>query len=158
MSTTINRPQELDIGTVVTELDGTTENYTYQAGDRDISECIQLDDSCDAVEVTISGHGSDGNSCVFSIYGYANNGPALRIFKTVTAILGTAIAGAGQLFADTISGTDYHTESVGVYDSGNNTVAKMVFDTQGLKYLYFELVSLSTMTAVKFRVREIGQK
>jgi hypothetical protein len=139
-------------------LDGTTAGITFQPGDRLNSACLLLEEGTDAVIIYISGTGSANNSMVFSIYGYSLTGGAERIYKTATATLGSGVAGSGLLYADTITGTDFHTSPVGVFDSGNNTICKIKFDTQGLNWLYFEPVTFTTMTACTFHVREVGQK
>lgn len=167
MATIVRKVRELPFAAVdATPLDGATASRTYQPGDRLTSACVALDEETDAVIITMSGTGSANNTCVFHIYGYAqdnnNNGdeggPAERIYNTVTATLGTGVAGTGQLYVDTFSGTDVHTSTIEAYDSGDNAVAKIKFDTQGLRYLYFEPITFTTLTAVKFIVREVGQK
>ena len=157
MATIQRAQQEVTLSAAVTVLDGTTTGYTYQFSDKPTVGVIELEQDTDAVIITISGTGSANNACVFNMLGYGVDTPAERIYTTVTATLGTAVAGTSQLYADTILGTDYNTQTVGIYDSGNNAVCKMVIDTSGIKYLLFELVSFTTMTAVKFHVREVGQ-
>lgn len=171
MGTTMKKIRELSFAAVdATPLDGTTANRTYQPKDRLITAasgtgaCVLLRQDTDAVIITGSGTGSDGNIAVFHIYGYAmddletaaSGGPAERIYITVTGTLGTAVAGTGQLYFDTFSGTDVHTSTIGIYDSGNNAVCKITFDTQGIKYLYFEPITFTTLTAIKFYIREVG--
>lgn len=159
MSTIIRQAKILPITAVdATPLDGTTAGRTYQSGSFVTTYAVPLDAETDAVIISISGTGSDGNTVAFHIYGAGIGSPIERIYHTVTATLGTGVAGTGQLFADTISGTDVHTSTVGVYDSGNNTVCKIKFDTQGLRCLYFEPITFTTLTAVKFIVREVGQE
>lgn len=170
MATIIRQIRELSFaGVDATPYDGTTSGLTYQPGDRTITQvtdvsvgltgaCVPLDEETDAVIITMSGTGSDGNSAVFHIHGYGENSPMERIYNEVTATLGTAVAGTGQLYVDTFDGTDLHTETIGIYDSGDNAVCKIKFDTQGLRYLYFEPKTFTTLTAVKFYIREVGQK
>ena len=165
MATILRKVREIEFTAVdATPLNGTTAGRTYQPTDRLATACVPLDEETDAVIITMSGTGSDGNSCVFHLYGYGldnlengiGGGPAEAIYNTVTATLGTGVAGTGQLYVDTISGTDLHTSTIGVYDSGNNRVCKMAFDCQGLKYLYFEPITFTTLTKVKFIIREVG--
>lgn len=161
MATVISKLRSLSFADVnATPLDGTTSGRTFQPGDRLRLEsaCIPVEQSTDAVTIIIDGTGSDGNSVVFNIYGYGLNGPAERIYHTVTATLGKAVAGTGKLYADHISGTDVHTSTIGIKDSGANgdTVAKVSFDTSGLRYLYFEPITFTGLTAITFRVREWG--
>jgi len=159
MATIIRQERALSFAAVdATPLDGTTSGRTFQPGDRLESACIPLDEETDAVTITMDGTGSDGNTAVFNIYGYGLNGPAERIYHTVTATLGTGVAGTGKLYVDTISGTDTHTSTIGIKDSGSNTVAKVSFDTSGMRYLYFEPTTFTTLTAITFHVREWGNK
>lgn len=152
-------------------LDGSTTGRTYQAKDRlvheavirtaqSISPCVRLDEETDYVTITIDGTGADGNSAIFNIYGYGENGPAERIYHTVTATLGTAVAGTGRLFAEEIAGTDVHTGTIGIQDRelNSNSMAKVTFATRGLRYLYFEPESFTTLTALTFHIREWGAK
>ena len=159
---TIQRPtRELAFAAVdATPLDGTTAGRTYQGVDRLDSASYKLPEDTDAVVITMSGTGSANNTCAFNLYGYGfgPESPAERIFDTVTATLGTAVAGTSQLFVDTFAGTDKHTQTVGIFDSADNTVCKLLIDTSGLEYLYFEPVTFTTLTAVKFFIREVGQK
>jgi len=173
MATILRKTMELEFSSVdATPLDGTTSGRTYQPADRVVTAaagtgaCVLLNEETDAVIITMSGTGSNGNSCVFNIWGYgidrentgADGGPAEAIYNAVTATLGTAVAGAGQLYVDTIAGTDLHTSTIGIKDSGNNRVCKFKFDTQGLRYLYFEPTEFSTLTKIKFLIREVGEK
>ncbi len=143
---------------VGTALDGTTTGFTYQPGDIGPTSAYLLDlnQDTDAVIITISGTGSNNNTIAFNIWGYGVDTPAESIYILATAILGTAVAGSSQLYVDTITGTDKHTSTVGIYDSGSNRVCKLKLDTQGLKYLYFEPTTFTTLTACKFHVREAG--
>ena len=159
MATIIRKLRSLSFTAVdSTPLDGTTSGRTYQSGDRLASACIPLDQETDAVTIIMDGTGSDGHLAIFNIYGYGLNGPAERIYHTVTATLGTAIAGTGKLYAEQFSGTDVHTSTIGIKDSGaaGNTVAKVSFDTSGLRYLYFEPETFTNLTAITFHVREWG--
>ena len=141
-------------------LDGLTAGQTYQAGDRLETACVRLDEETDAVTIVIDGTGADGDLAIFNIYGYGEDGPAERIYHTVTATLGTAVAGTGKLYAEEISGTDVHSSTIGVKDSAaaGNTVAKVSFDTSGLRNLYFEPTTFTNLTAITFHVREWGNK
>ena len=158
---TIQRPiREIAFTAVdATPLNGTTAGRTYQGSDKLQAACVKLPEEVDAVIITMSGTGSNGNTCVFHVYGYGygSKAPAERIYNTVTATLGTAVAGTGQLYVDTLSGTDVHTTTLGIYDSGNNSVCKLKIDTQGLEYLYFEPITFTTLTGIKFLIREVGQ-
>ena len=161
MATIIRKVRSLSFtGTDATALDGETTGQTYQAGDRLVSACIPLDEETDAVTIVIDGTGSDGHLAIFNIYGYGEDGPAERIYHSVTATLGTAVAGTGKLYAEEIDGTDVHSSTIGVKDSAaaGNTVAKVSFDTSGLRYLYFEPTTFTNLTAITFHVREWGNK
>ena len=161
MATIIRKVRSLSFSAVdATALDGSTAGQTYQYTDRLVSACIRLDEETDAVTICMDGTGSDGHLAIFNIYGYGEDGPAERIYHTVTATLGTAVAGTGKLYAEQFSGTDTHTSTIGIKDSGaaGNTVAKVSFDTSGLRYLYFDPVTFTSLTAVTFHVREWGNK
>ncbi len=161
MSTIIRQVRTLAFAAVdATPLDGSTAGRTYQQNDKLSTALVPLDEETDAVIIYVSGTGSANNTVLFHLYGYGRgvDAPAERILNSVTATLGSAVSGTGQLYADTIAGTDWHTSSVGIFDSGNNTVCKIKLDTQGLEFLYFEPVTFTTLTAVKFHVREVGQK
>jgi len=152
-------------------LDGSTTGRTYQAKDREvhaavilaaqnITPYITIDEETDSVTITIDGTGADGNTAVFNIYGYGEDGPAERIYHTVTTTLGTAVAGTGRLYAEEIAGTDVHTGVIGIQDRelNSNSMAKVTFDTRGLRYLYFEPTTFTTLTALTFHIREWGSK
>lgn len=172
MATIIRKTKVLTFTKVdANPLDGSTTGRTYQAVDREVHAAtirtaqsvtpyITLDEETDAVTISIDGTGADGNTAVFNIYGYGEDGPAERIYHTVTCTLGTAVAGTGKLYAEQISGTDVHSSTIGIKDSGaaGNTVAKISFDTSGLRYLYFEPTTFTTLTAITFHIREWGNK
>ncbi len=167
MATIIRNDRVLTLSAVdATPLDGTTSGRTYQAKDRvkihtsGTGACVALDEETDAVTITMDGKGADGNSAVFSIFGYGEDGPAERIYHTVTGTLGTAVAGTSRLWVEEFSGTATHTKTVGITDSGaaGNSMAKIAFDTTGLRFLYFEPITFSTLTAITFHIREWGSK
>lgn len=161
MSTIIRDVRELTLTAVdATPLDGTTAGRTFQAKDRSQAYSLRLDEETDCVTITMDGTGADGNSAVFNIFGYGEDGPRERIYHTVTATLGTAKAGTGRCFAEIFSGTSTHVKTVGITDSvvAGNSVAKIAFDTTGLRYLYFEPITFTTLTAITFQVREWGTK
>lgn len=164
MATIIRQMRSLTFTTTATAdgtvLDGSAAGLTYQAKDRLASACVRLDEETDSVTITIDGTGADGNTAAFNIYGYGENGPAERIYHTVTATLGTAVAGTGKCYAEEIAGTDVHTGVIGIQDRelNSNSMAKFTFDTRGLRYLYFEPITFTTLTAMTFHIREWGTK
>jgi len=103
----------------------------------------------------MSGTGSDGNSAVFKIWGYAADGPAKLIYSG-TGTLGTAVAGTSKLFADTFTESETHVTSTTVVDSAANRVASIYFDAVGYAFLVFEAITFTTLTAVEFHVHELG--
>ncbi len=141
-----------------TLLDGTTDSNTYMASDRQTAYSVLIDRRTDWVEVHLYSTGSDtaGDSAKVNIYGYGKDGPAMRIYEAVTFTLGTAVAPDSGLYADTISGTDKHTETVEVSDSGDNTVCKLKIDTAGLQWLYFEPETFTGITNVIVVIRSYG--
>lgn len=167
MATTIRQIRKVTFtGTDSTPLNGTSAGRTYQPSDRlevqasGTGACVPLDEETDAVTIVMDGVGADGDLAIFNIYGYGENGPAERIYYTVTGTLGAAVAGTGKLYAEEFSGTDVHSSTVGIKDSGSagNTMAKISFDTSGLRYLYFEPTTFTTLTAITFHIREWGNK
>ncbi|KKM01002.1 hypothetical protein LCGC14_1798770 [marine sediment metagenome] len=172
MATIIRKTKVLTFTAVdAVPLDGSTTDRTYQAKDREVHAAvirtaqsvtpyITLDEETDAVTIVIDGTGADGNTAVFSIYGYGEDGPAERIYHTVTATLGTAVAGSSRKWAEVFSGTSTHTKTIGITDSvaAGNSMAKISFDTTGLRYLYFEPKTFTTLTTIAFHVREWGSK
>jgi hypothetical protein len=151
-----------------TPLDGSTAGRTYLRGDAVSAYLVGLGQTVDAVEIFADCAGSDGNTAVFNILGYPfagkepnplkpEIGPALKIYDAVTVTLGTAVAGTGRLFVEHFTGTDKHTKTIGLYDNalGGNSIAKMAFDTRGLAALYFEPITFTTLTDIKFHIRTL---
>jgi hypothetical protein len=168
MGLRIRQEQILTLTAVdATPLDGSTASRTYLRADMVKAYAVRLDQETDAVEIIVDCAGSDGNTALFNIYGYGEPGnpstpeigPALKIFDAVTATLGTAVAGASRLFVEHFTGTDKHTKTVGLYDNalGGNSIAKMAFDTRGLRFLYFEPETFTTLTDIRFHIRELQQ-
>ena len=120
-----------------TPLDGNSPGRTYAPIDRQSAYESRMGRNVDYVTITVSGTGSDGDSAVFSIWGYTETGYAHRIYHTVTATLGTATAGPSQEWAEVFSGTDTHFLTVSIDDSGaaGNTIAKITFDKGPYKWL-----------------------
>ncbi len=143
-----------------TILDGTTTNRTYMASDRVSTYSVHIDDRTDWVEIHLYSTGSDTaeDTAKINIYGYGKNGPAMRIYEATTFTLGTAVAPGTGLYADTISGTDKHIETVEVADSGDNTICKLKIDTAGLQWLYFEPETFTGITNVIIQIRSYGFK
>ena len=162
LSATVQRGEQTVSMSAVdsTPLDGSTSGLTYQAADRTVAYCVTLNEETDEVVITVVGTGADGNSAVFTLWGYGIDGDAERIYHTVTATLGTAVAGTGKLYVEQFSGTDVHTASVTLTDSGaaGNTRAKIRLETTGLRYLMFEPTTFTTLTSITFHVRGFGAK
>jgi len=161
MATIIRKDRVLTLTAVdATPLDGSTAGRTYQASDRPEKYSVALDEETDAVTIKMDGTGADGNSAVFNIFGYGKDSPAERIYHTVTGTLGTAVAGTGRLFAEVFAGTTTHTKTIGITDSvaAGNSVAKIAFDTTGVRFLVFEPITFTTLTAITFHIREWGSK
>ena len=167
MATIIKSGRIFTLSATVTPLDGTTAGLTYQGKDRPTAYSFALNEETDVVTIMMDGTGSDGNSAVFNILGYGlgvlnndNPSPAERIYHTVTATLGTAVAGTGRCFAEHFTGTDTHIKDVKISDSAlaGNSVAKIAFDTTGLRFLVFEPETFNTLTAITFHIREWGTK
>ena len=150
-----------------TPLDGSTALRTYQNAHKVKAYFVGLQQGVDAVEITVDGTGSDGDTGVFNMYGYGipgdrlnpEIGAAQRIFLTVTLTLGTAVAAANRLWAEHFTGTDLHTKTIGLYDNAlaGNGIAKIALDTRGMTGLYIEPITFSTLTALCFHIRELKQ-
>ncbi len=162
MATIIRKTRVLTLTAVdATPLDGSTASRTYQAADRTAAYCVTIEEEYDSVVITAYGTGADGNSAVFTIWGYSLNGDAERLYHTVTATLGTAVAGTSKLYVEQFSGTDTHSSSpIWVRDSGSagNTRARIYIKTTGLRYLMFEPITFTTLTVLTFDVRGYGLK
>lgn len=143
-----------------TPLDGTTAGRTYMPTDRQSIYSLALDERCDAVEVTIYSNGSatSNDTALINIYGYGRNGPAVRIYDAVTCTLGTAVAPGSGLYADTILGTDKHITTVIIGDTADNAVCRVMYDTTGLRFLYFEPQTFTGITNIIISVRQYGFK
>lgn len=141
-----------------TPLDGTTANRTWMPSDRVTAYSVRLDKRTDAVEVHVYSNGAAtaNDSALINIYAYGEDGPAMRVYDACTFTLGTAVAPGSGLYADTISGTDYHVTNVTVADSGNNAIAKLQFDTIGYRNLYFEPETFTGITSAVVLVRQYG--
>ena len=160
---TIIRPERTITLTAVdaTPLDGSTANRTYKPADRTAANSIRFGEEVDSVIITMDGTGADGNSAVFSLWGYhEENGFAHRIYHTATATLGTAVHSTGRVWAEIFAGTDTHVKTVGLTDSGaaGNSIAKLLIDKMDYRFLMFEPTTFTTLTAITFHVREIGTK
>ena len=159
MGTVIRKQRQITFSAVdATPLDGSTASRTYKFSDMTTGATVVLSEATDAVSITMSGKGSDGNSAVFTLWGYPDEGPAERIYHTVTAVLGAGVAGTGELFVDQISGTDTHYTTIAIKDNAANsdTIAKIALDTVGYRHLMFEPTTFTTLTEITFYVREYG--
>lgn len=160
-ATTIKREQSLVLTAVdATPLDGSTTGRTYKSSDRTSAYSVVMTKDVDVVIVTIDGTGSDGDSAVFTIWGYSENGAADRIYHTVTATLGTAVADTGRTWVEQFSGTDTHITTVGIKDSAGagNSKAKIALDTTGLKFLMFEPITFTGLTTITVHIRKYGTR
>jgi hypothetical protein len=107
------------------------------------------------VVLTCYATGTDDNTIEMEIYGIADGDEAApeRIADLVW-ILGTARhTSTTILWADTCTITaDYHTSTVTKADSGNNVIAKLMFDTSGYRYLYAIAYGTATGAATNITV------
>ena len=89
-----------------------------------------------------------GTSCVYNVYVYRDKDDA-EFVCTGTATKGTQSAtmengGSATLYADTITVTDRWNKEVSSTDvSGNNEMAKLVFDLTGASKILVELTTIS---------------
>jgi hypothetical protein len=159
-STATEKTGVVPVTSAATLLDGTTAGQTYKAVDLPRTQRYLINASTtDGITINAYGTGSDSNTCVFNIWGYPINGPARPIYTSVTATLGTAVAGATELYVESFSGTDEHLGGSGVIVSNTtNKVATITFDTIGLKYIVFECTTFTTLTAMYFEVHPWGMQ
>jgi len=140
-----------DVTTDDTALDGETASYTYHWHDKP-SEAFELGPEFNACEIIFTGgyecadntdnaDTTDGGNFAFKFYGYVEGGPA-EFLCDVSGTMGLArIADSTlALYADTLTiDTQAHLKTISVIDGGgNDRVAKLAFDTCGLKYIYAE--------------------
>ena len=79
---------------------------------------------------------SDNDTCEMALYGISEGGAPERIADIIW-IFGPAVRSTGVLWADTCTiTTDHSIASVTASDSGNEFIAKLMFDTTGYRYLY----------------------
>lgn len=138
-----------DVTTDDTVLDGSTAGYTYDWHDKP-SAAKELGPEYNACEIifpcgqdflddTNAMIATDGNNFAFSLWGYAERGPA-EFLCEVSGTVGTARIedSTSVLYTDTLTiDSQGHLKTISVADAGgNNRVAKLAFDTCGLKYLY----------------------
>ena len=143
-----------------TPLDGSTADRTYLPADRDPNFLIPLSTRTDAVDLyvysTSAQSGADGNSVILNIYGYGDAGPTVPIYVTTTFTLGTATSPGTGKYADTVSGTDVYTKTVGIADSGNNRLGIVTIETTGLSGLYVEPNTFTGVTGCVVVIRQYG--
>ena len=113
-----------------------------------------------AVQVIFCGGDAENDTFSWRIYGWRyGNGPAEYV-ASGTGILGTQAAGTGPesavvaadtYWADTltITGGQHWMTAVETKDSGNNRIAKLVFDFFGYDWLYCEISSADGSTGIE---------
>jgi hypothetical protein len=111
--------------------------------------------NANGVVLTCYATGTADDTIEMEIYGIADGAEAApeRIADLVW-ILGTARhTSTTVLWADTCTITsDFHTSEVVNADSGNNIIAKLLFDTAGYKYLYAIAYGTATGSATNITV------
>lgn len=107
------------------------------------------------------GEGDENGTVVGKVYGKGKNGPIRRI-ADVTLTLGTQAvtkhpitraAEATAVWFDTITVSNETLSIEGALTSGNNEVAQMSFDLTGIESIYFEITSLTNVTAFNAIIR-----
>ena len=136
---------ENDIGDVTYRiLDGSTAGHTFDFSDMPAHAIgLQPEDNAAIVYVYCTDTSADYDFGL-QVYGYAANGPA-EMIADVSGLIGTACIGDNtkSLYADTMTVTSYGVKTASAVDSGNNQVAKLVFDTAGLSYLCADFYDIS---------------
>ena len=153
-------------GTTALNITGSNVSRTFAAAHRVATLTIDLSRNGDFVEIIAfcSGSAVEGDTATINIYGYSLNGPAMRVFSSVLFTLGqaseitsTASVTDSALYADTIHGTNFLQPSVTLTDdAGANGIAKIYFNTIGIRYLYFEPITFVDIDTFTIQVREYG--
>jgi hypothetical protein len=128
-----------------------TAGYTLDEHDRPAG-AFELGEDCNAACLIFyqGGDASDDTNSTANIWGYAKTGPAEWIcdltFTTGDAIVNDVTT---SMWIDTATiDTQTHIKTVSVADSANERIAKVAFDVVGLKYIYVEVVELTTDTTL----------
>jgi len=105
----------------------------------------------------------DADTCAFSLYGYAQDGPAEFICSVTTSTAGNQESDLGspstnRFFMDTMGTVTQRfiggSSAVSTVDGGgNNGVAKLRFDAVGYKYLLLLFTAVSSSDNVRAWLR-----
>jgi len=151
------RSADITEGNEDTQLDGATAGYTYHWSDRPaLKEVYRLGEEANGAVIIATSpveSTADALGC-FKLYGYPEGGPA-EFMCDISCAAGTARINddAEALYVDTMNiGSQGHIKNLSVDDSGNNRVAKLSFDTTGLRYLYMEWYDISMSVRAHIRV------
>jgi len=140
-----------DVTTDDTALDGETDGYTYHCEDRP-KEAYKLGPEYNSCEIIFTGgyecadntenaDTTDGGNFAFKFYGYAEHGPA-EYLCDVSGTIGLARISDSTLalYADTLTiASQAHIKTISTADAaGSDRIAKLIFDTCGLRYIYAE--------------------
>lgn len=129
-----------------TLLDGETASYTYHWHDKP-SGAKELGTECNGCVIVMHGTDVDNNDTfVFNLYGYAEGGPA-EFIAEVSGTIGVARINdvTTTLYADAMNIVEQgHIRNLAVKDGAESgRIAKLTFDTGGLKYLWLEFSDIS---------------
>jgi len=145
-------PMRADVTTPDTTLSPETAGATYDWHDKP-STAYKLRPEHNGCEIILAGgynialhddtsYADTSNNKGFeaTLFAYAENGPA-EFLCDLTGIVGTARINdyTLSLWIDTITiDTEDHLKDISIADSGNNRIAKIVFDTVGYSWLYLQ--------------------
>jgi len=169
MSTESITHKKLTISAVdATPMDGKTDGRLYTDYNDDhvinIGKGGGFAANFDNASIIGSGAGVPDAAAVFNMFGVPDDfsddqkSPA-EFIGQVTFTLGTAVAGPGQRFFDSIAITDeHHPLTIGFEDVGNNRICRIVLDDIGYGKLIFEPITFTGLSDISFIVREFGKK
>ena len=111
-----------------------------------------------AVQIIFCGGDAANDTFTYTVYAWrADNGPA-EMVCTGVGTLGTQqvvkyphdkTTATDRFWADTITYTSYWIGAVSVADSGNNRIAKLLFNANGYKYLYVQITNADDTTGTE---------
>jgi len=123
-----------------TLLDGTTAGATFAESDRP-SHAKEIDNDTDYLEVYVTGTAAANKTFTLTLWGYGVTGPARRM-ASVAGVLGAAVTGTSQFYADTLTVTDKNLVAVTEKDTATDHVCKLVVPCLGYKYIAAQVTDL----------------
>lgn len=138
-----------------TLLDPTGTTTTAWLSDFTDKDVFELGPECNACEIAFVAEADDTDYFQCNLWGGARMGnQAIGVLLCcVTGQAGAAIGdithadSTARLFIDTITiDSQSHSKTISAIDSGNNRMARLAFDTVGIRYLYPEFEDVGDAT------------